>query len=539
MKIVIADDDKIIRKGLKLIIANKIPGNSIIVREVSNGDEALELVKAGDCDLLITDMKMPVMDGITLIKEIATLGINIKIIVLSGFDEYKYVRESLKNGAIDYLLKPINKNDFGKLLFKIKNEWEDEIQKKLLSEQLTKKLQKNIESLKECFFVDLIKDTALQKEYIDSKLIEYDMEKNMKYVIGVLGIDYPRRGAICVEAKEKAFLFDMIKKRIKEAYTLRNIPGPIVTAYKKEIIILFMIEKEEGLGAQSNVRKAIEEMGITAPIEGEYTVSIGISQEILNIAKAHEAYSQAKDAYEKKFFLGKGCIVSYDMNKKKILPIEIHHLNGKIDKLSSSIITGDLVETKIKMIEIMTEIKENVNNSDEFRQRLREVIFRLYEKSKEFKEIEHTYLIQDNQLFESIELIEVYGDLEKHIMDILENILKKINQTRNSKNAKVIERAKTYIGENYDKDISLKAVAEYVYLNPSYFSLLFKNETGRNFVDYLVEIRVEAAKKFLQKPDVKVYEVAKLVGYNEITSFNRAFKRIVGVSPSDYKKWVK
>ena len=111
---------------------------------------------------------------------------------------------------------------------------------------------------------------------------------------------------------------------------------------------------------------------------------------------------------------------------------------------------------------------------------------------------------------------------------------KKIQNRKYKKGKKVIERAKIYIDEHYNHDISLKIVADYVFLNANYFSTLFKEETGINFIDYLIDTRIVAAKKLLNLPGVKVYEVARTVGYEEVVSFNRAFKKIVGITPKEY-----
>ncbi len=128
---------------------------------------------------------------------------------------------------------------------------------------------------------------------------------------------------------------------------------------------------------------------------------------------------------------------------------------------------------------------------------------------------------------------------EKELLGILNKVNEEIKaeKTKNLKyknGKKVIQEAKFYINEHYNNDISLKLVAEHVFLNANYFSTLFKEETGINFIDYLIDTRIVAAKELLKQPGVKIYEVARIVGYEEVASFNRVFKKNVGVTPKEY-----
>lgn len=121
----------------------------------------------------------------------------------------------------------------------------------------------------------------------------------------------------------------------------------------------------------------------------------------------------------------------------------------------------------------------------------------------------------------------------------LESVIKEMKTIKDGRGDRVIEYAKEYIKENYKNNISLTEVADKVYLNANYLSEVFKKKVGKKFIDYLIELRIEESKRLLKKPGIKIYEVANEVGYKEHVSFNRAFKRIVGMSPKEYMKLVK
>lgn len=539
LRILIADDDNIIRRGLKAIIEKNLSKDFLVVGEVSNGSAAIEIIIKDNIDLLITDIKMPVMDGMQLIKEISKLNIKTKIIVLSGFDEYKYVRESLKNGAVDYLLKPINKDAFIDLVKKIKNEKDMQIENELQSKMYLEKMELNKGILKECFLVDLVKENVLKKEYIEAKLMEFGINNSLDFLVAVIGIDDLTKTKIETVDSLKATLLNSIKQKIESEFLLEKGIKVIMATYKNEIIALFINEDFHLKNIDEYVIKIIQVIKETVFANEEYTFSMGISNMVQSIDDIHLAYTQAENAFKRRFYKGTNSIIVFLKNDDLLKPIDEEYIKVLLKLLINGIDMGDLKEVMSNISSIMLNIKENSIDSHSFKTIFSNIILKVYEFSKEFKEVEYSYLNDEDKLLFNIESIEIYKELEEYVLNTFEIIINKVNQIRKNRSAKIIEKAKEYILENYSKDISLKSVSEYVFLNASYFSFLFKNETGKNFVDYLIETRVDVAKKLLHQPEIKVYEISKMVGYNETTSFNRTFKRIVGVAPSDYKKIIK
>lgn len=538
-KILIADDDSIIRRGLKAIIEKNFPEDFSIAGDVSNGSDALDIISGEHIDLLVTDIKMPVMDGIELIKKISTMNIKTKIIVLSGFDEYKYVRESLKNGAIDYLLKPINKDLFVELLSNLKNEKDVEKENGIQIKLLNEKMEKNKDILKECFLVDLVKENALNKEYIDAKLIEFQINKASEFLIGVIGIDNSNKYKIQLLDNQKESLLNLIKQRIDDRLHTEKEKKVILATYNSEIIVFFINENKCSDKSYDYITSYIQEIK-DMDFNGEkYTFTIGLSNVFQSLDNIHISYLQAVQAYESKFFQGINNIIVFLGNSGSLKEPREINIEGSVKSLINDITMGNLDEIQKNIISIMRLIKENVNDSRNFRSIFSSVISSVYEHSEEFKEVEKANLSDEDKLLYNIDLIETYMELEEYVIRTFELIASRINQIRSARSVKLIEKAKEYINENYSRNVSLKSVSENVFLNSTYFSNLFKNETGKNFVDYLVETRINAAKKLLHEPSIKVNEVSRLVGYDETSSFNRAFKRIVGVSPSDYKKIIK
>jgi two-component system response regulator YesN len=167
------------------------------------------------------------------------------------------------------------------------------------------------------------------------------------------------------------------------------------------------------------------------------------------------------------------------------------------------------------------------------------LLHRISAKLPEFKEALDDLAIRGSDLGEKILEAGTVNDLKDQLMSAFYQIANRISSIRQDRSKKPVEIAKEYIKKHFDEDISLKTVADIVFMNPSYFSELFKNETGKNFIDFLIDTRIAAAKTYLTKPEIKIYEIGQLVGYDEPVSFNRTFKKVVGVSPLQYRKLIK
>ncbi|MBD7911267.1 MULTISPECIES: response regulator [Clostridium] len=409
MKILIVDDDKIIRMGLTKKI-KRLFSEHEVMSNFQNGSLALEYLreKEKDVDLVITDIKMPIMTGVELIKKSEEeLHKPPAFIVLSGYDDFSYVRDSMKAGATNYLLKPIGEEELKKALRDV----ELKINYKKKEKEM---INKSINVLRKDFFKHILfsnKDTDCS---ISSSLLQ-NMQLDEDYVYNMIVIE---RGKKDDNIPLRCFIRNILKKCRDVEY--------LFFYYENTIYVILY-----------------------------YNINIGEN---------------------------------------------VKYLRGEI----------------IKEADVFIDNYRNVYilESTEKVWKLREQ-FRLVIKVKE--------TVSSN------------CKPKKYILNQADKLSEFCNKDKKNSNSIAIELAKKYIINNFNKDITLKDVAEEVYLSHNYLSELFKKEEGEGFYDFLSNYRIKKAKEILMTTNLKVYEIAEYVGYSDSITFGRAFKKITGTTPNCFR----
>lgn len=409
MRIIVVDDDKIIRMGL-IKILNKLFENHEVVGDFQNGALALDYLKEneGQVDLVITDIKMPVMTGIEFVKSsINELKSPPIFLVLSGYDEFTYVRDTMKYGAFNYLLKPIKKDELKRVI--------EEVEIKL--QELKKKdkiMNKSIELIKKDFFKHLLFSNS---------------EINLK--------------------TDKALLENI---QLDENY------------YYK-MVVLPISKDDKQLGTK---------------LLGEY---------IKEITKFNDKIEYLH------FYFDDNVYIVFYFNISEI----------------------DLV---IKEIDDATDIFIK-NNMSVFILNCTEKVWELREYSKIVKKV------KENMMYTK--------KIKKYFIEDLDELSEILDDDKNLYSATSIKLAIQFITNNFNKNITLKDVADEVFLSQNYLSELFKKETGEGFYEFLSNYRIKRAKEMLITTNLKIYEVAESVGYNDSITFGRAFKKITGTTPNSFR----
>lgn len=536
LRIFVADDDKIIREGLKVIIeeANR---EYKVVGEATNGVEALRAIESLKPDVLVVDINMPEMDGVELIKQLRSSQNTISIIVLSGFDEYRYVRESMKHGALDYLLKPVNNESLIELLDRIDNELAliKENKEKALVQSVI--FEESMTLLKGKLINELVKGNGMNNPKIEELLLDFGIASTGNIILSVIGTDN-----ICKMEKDKLKGITFSPGYIIESYILNNFGSGsdkqiISAATDYEVIILTFSNNSTDFdeyiyGQFEAIRREIEK-------KETFTICAGISHVFSNIRKSHIPYHQALFSLKRRFYEGGNKIIKYLQESSCYAYINENIINNYFDRIINSIEITDTVRTGKIIEEMLAAFRKSNGDPEQIRKICIELVQKTSIRLNEFKNALELFPQEDLNMILYIESLDTYDELKNYLAGAFCRIMEQIKLERSYKTRKIPEKAKEYIKMHYKENITLKSVADHVYLNSSYFSELFKNETGKNFIDYLIETRINEAKKLLEMPDIKVYEVGEKVGYEDPVSFNRAFKKIVGISPNEYRSIIK
>lgn len=497
-KVLIADDEKNIRLGIQAMIRREYPEFTTFI--ASDGQEALEIIIENEPDIVITDIKMPRMDGIQLIKELQQKEIKASIVILSGYDDFTYAKEAIKHKVRDYLLKPVNRSELFKTLNLITEELED-------SQKMT---YQHMDEYRASQLNYILLNPNIQKEVVE------DLYKKMKidaypdgYFVGIIETE----GKI-----EEEHLLDKINQLLLSS----NGCIPFLDKDRRVTIISADIE---------NFSMLKEQLGR----DRHFVFSIGISEKEQDIRELKKTYEQAATALKYHFLYPRRQVILYENVKEKpdvaSLPVEL------INKISNMLGTEREKEIKTNLRQVMDFdliAHSSINYLENLNMAINETIFKGF-----FKRLGEESLATF-ELLNKIDNIYNFDNFHEYF-HALEDLLMRIHEYNKQiksvySEQKYMDRAIAYIRENYHKDLNLAVVANYISLNYSYFSHMFKEYIGQNFVDYLKMVRVENAKQLLKETDFKILEISEMVGYKNPKQFARVFREVEGISPKEYRE---
>ncbi|GKX67235.1 response regulator [Inconstantimicrobium mannanitabidum] len=415
-KILIVDDEAIIRKGLKTIVDwDKLQCN--VCGEACDGIEAIEMVKTYMPDMIIIDIRMPGMNGIDAIKYIKDIDKKCKIIILSGYRDFEYMQSAIKLGAFDYILKPSKVVDIVNVVQRAINQIEEEKKKENEVDTLRKNAEDSTVALRQKLLYDLLLNATSQTGSIadELKLCNLNIENYRVVAIEISNLDNE-----CTSFRLQGIsdlFYDTFKKHC-DVFSVK-------ISYNKFVYIISSSDKDilmqETEGKLNELIKSINEYY-------NFKISAGISDHGQDLFRLSVYFKQAVKYLGPKSEYNQ-CL---DINKDEI---------------------SEKRETPDKAIFMPLVIKNTVD----------------------------------------------------------------------------------YLNKNYKNNITLNEMAEYNNISSFYLSRLFAKETGKNFVDYLNEIRIEKAKALLKENNYKYYEIADMVGIKDAHYFSKIFKKYTGLTPSDYK----
>ncbi|MFT4416810.1 response regulator transcription factor [Fredinandcohnia humi] len=498
-RILIVDDEILIRQGIKYYLDWEEEGFQI-VGEASNGKEALELIEKSNPHIVITDIVMPIMDGEELTKEIKANYPDIEVIILSSFGEYDYVRSTFQSGVVDYILKP--KLDAHGLLTVLKRA-QDKIPLHKGTEKktdLTISISHSIEKVIKGYEVDV--DTALILSafpYNSFYLVAIDIN-------GVTGD---------VTSIEKIFADLKMDSTVTYHYHLEQ---------NLELAILHFNE-----GHEQEVSNWVSQIAKTIP-----QVAFVISNSFSSFKEVGIVFKEEiRTLLQYRFYFPEKTFV-----QKSDLPMEPPYCDGfNLDRFTEDF-------THERFDSALTYVREYANTYStcytidvaEFKSFFGNIIFNI---SILLGNMEYDAKELEGVKYESLQLIEeaktateVVEQLNKFIEEFNKIIALKRNQSGNTNMKMLLE----YIQNHYTEPLTLTGVANHFHFNPSYLSNYFSVHNNEGFIEYLNKIRIEEATKLLVQSEIPISEIGPMVGYSDHSYFSKMFKKIKGMSPSQYRR---
>ncbi|MEG2520276.1 MAG: response regulator [Christensenellaceae bacterium] len=521
-KLLIVDDEELVRNA----VVNIIDWNSINITEVmqaEDGELALDIANQFRPDIILTDIRMPFMDGLEMARQVHEILPETKIVILTGHDEFEYAVKSIKLGITDYIVKPISAENLLQTMNKIVRSLGHERSQKLLQQKMRTQLRQSLPLLKEKMLNQMITSKAVLDEQ-QMQYLDIDLHYNT-YTVCVFSAGVEHEQGI----EDFEVLNMILKQSLENCFNKSDI---VFSNYKNQHIVILKDLSTADYDARANLHRLIEEHNQKFKDEYHCYINTGIGTTVTSISELPLSYSSAQHVMSYNTALGNDIIFDFiDLGYKSpefVFPKEL------IEELLKTVYLNINCEESLdKLIDFLAGCKnltsynlqllcfEIINNINKM---LLEIDPAL--DIREYETILHdTYAIKTIQNFKVL------------IGEFLHTIFHLFNDKKQSRKQLIVHNAKQYIEKNYaSTDLNLNTVANNVFISPSYLSALFRKETHMSFVDFITQIRIEKAKEFLAASDARTYEVALKSGYQDPHYFSVCFKKQTGLSPSEYKK---
>ncbi|MFT4105733.1 MAG: response regulator [Lacrimispora sp.] len=530
--IILVDDEEEVRKSIIKKIDWQAAGFRVI-GDAENGEDAMEKIEVLEPDVVLTDIRMPYMDGLALAERIRQRYPSMKVLIFSGYDDFEYAQRAIKLNVTEYILKPVNVEELTSILKKIRSNLDQEIEEKRNLNHLRENYRKSLPIIREQFFNDLVHKN-LSRELAEQKLREYD--------IPVLGARKWVLAAIDVERGD-----------MKESLSLHNeeelIPISVMQIVREKLqgycrFAIFQSSSEADMVAMAALDENNSTTGLIDVLGDicketkrilQVPVTIGIGHSCMELSGLRESYQSSIDALGYKAIAGRGnTIYINDME-----PVG----NGKLEfdsmteaDLISAIKFGPAEKIQAAVSRIMEKMESAKVHSRQQQVYMFGVVNSVLQMIRQYD------LTLEDILGGELAYMEILGNLQKKeefgqwLLKTGEKMNQVINQERDMTARQVIQEAKQYILDHYqDPDLSVEMICRHLHMSPAYFSTMFKKETGQAYIAYLTDLRLNKAVELLNKTDDKTYVIAAKVGYPEQNYFSYVFKKKFGVSPTKFR----
>lgn len=510
-RVLIADDESIIREGIKCLFDWETMGYTII-GEAANGEQAYQKILSLQPDVVLLDIRMPGMTGLDVIRGTREAGFNGRIIILSGYSDFKYAQEAIKYGVFSYLTKPVDEDELCDYLNRIREELDHERLTANTSEHYRERLNSSI-------ITDVLTGNAdlsaicLPDLHLDADKFQVVIYEKYSH-----------------NAQDASYSFsDLLRVTNQDNNSYDH-----VTLQYNEVILLkgsFAIQKFNDFLARYE--------GETRPQKGSPldTLFITYGKCVSSVREIPESYREAHELLQRRFF----CDQEQHTIGFEALPAfrEYRPLDHDAFLRSYSEQLSNYLQAfnRSMVAQTLSEIQSRLYHSSDSIESIRLLLADLFLQIKE--QMNHLYpnsSIPFPGNADIIRFIESKYYLYEILLFFTEQFELVISSIGNSSRDSVLDDILNYINHNYANNITLENIAPLFGYNSSYLGKIFSKRMGENFNSYVDHIRIEHSKELLLNEDVKVYTVAERVGYRNVDYFHIKFKKYVGLSPAEFRK---
>ena len=515
-KVLLIDDEAVILEGLKNLIDWEKLGTEI-VDVAKDGKEGLQKIEQCCPDIVISDIAMPNCSGIELLQKTEEMDLGIKVILLSGYQEFEYARAAVRYGAVEYLLKPVS------------------------PEELERVVTKTVDLIREKDSVHILQKKDSPAELLFQQSLSGNKVDMPVRQIREISSAQSVPGAVCVSVR-------LLYRNVKNQEDNKN----LIRFEIYEFIQQWLAEKQYGtvirreyttcyvlLYLEENRRRIAQICNeLAKQLKESYKVEtiIGTGAWTDESGKVLYLYKTAKFAGELYYFEEKNYIAYETIQKEYCCSVDDYQekLKQLCTRIASDYLSMGLTEQIIECTNLIRNIHYGNKNAV-----INSVILM---NGEIYKVLEECGLLEENSREQQEEFLEnlmkkgTFQGMQNLVREYYGGVFLKLHLLGSRRESSDIVRIKQYIKEHYHEPVTLEELADYIGMNPSYMSVFFKRETGQNYKNYLTEVRMKEAVRLLNSTDKKTYEIAEAVGYKDIKQFREKFREYYGVSPQKYRK---
>ena len=520
IRALLADDEAVILRGLKRLIAWKKMGIEII-GEASDGEEALLLIRELKPELVVSDIAMPKLNGLEMLQAIAKDGLETKVIFVSGYQEFSYAKDAVRYGAVDYLLKPVEKEELEMAVHKAMDQIDSRSRLSIL--ETTKSEDKAHE-----IFQKISGGNSYAKEDLYQQFSSLNLSVRGKRLVGAAFRLYLVKGSADNTKMQELLKFaayNRLQKSLEESGW-----GFLIKKDLNSCYAILILEENDG---RAQIEARINALACGATDRQKVIIKMGVGEIVDDISALLLAYKTARFALELYYFTEEEVIWYEDVQREFQASFEDY--KAQTQRIMRAFL-GEKMDMQ-REIQNLLGIVRNLHFGNRFAavNRLNLFVLELTQTLCDNYVLDDFWIQEGENCMEQIRLSPTFHQSEQILTVYLERIKAQVLGGGSGEHNEWV-RLKRYIEEHFRENLTLESMAHMIGMNSFYFSSYFKKQTGMNFKSYLTDVRMQEAVRLLRHTDYKSYEIAQQLGYKNVRQFNENFKGRYGKSPNEYRK---
>ena len=525
-RVLLADDEEEIRVG----IIRKIDWAGLgfaLVGEAENGAEALELAEQLGPDVVLTDIKMPFMDGLELCRRLRQTLPAARLVVFSGFDDFEYARQAVGMGVSEYIMKPVTAAEMGAVLARLREQLDRQRMERRDMETLRRRYEESLPVLRELFYTRLL-DRTVRPDQVADRAARYELDLPEGAWAAAL---VRAGGAGESEEQRDELLLLSVRAFLEEHFAL---PGAGVRSllYNDAVALLVCLERREQVYALTGELERL--CALARSILG-MSLTVGVGRPCQGPGALRQSADGARSALDYRVLVGEErAIYIGDLEPDRSARLSFDE--GDQRALENAVKLGSQAQVEALVDMLTDRVREARLSLSQCHLFFLEVVTAMIRLARSGgPEVEEAFQSGFTGMV-SVSDFHSPEELGRWLRDRCLKLRELLGRQRTDSAWKTVEQAKAFIAEHYaDWDLSVERLCAHLHLSATYFSALFKRETGKSFTAYVTELRMGQAARLLLDTDEKTYLIAEQTGYADPNYFSYVFKRRFGVTPSRYR----